>query len=223
MRACPHIPCPCSLGGLSYPPFSTCHITSCVHDPVPPCAAAQLQGVIHPSATLRARHSLYVNDRLSISSPRAPMTLSPPAPQLGSSGYYVRARDPFPMGRVRTPLARPDLISVAAFHNVVYSLKVGGRPCLVRAAFCCIHALFTTSSARSRWVAGPPGLAQGGWVVLQAWCELRSHLLNSEQTVITLTHWSPVWCLCGFPSPPHSPLPPSPLLPCLQPIVLEQY
>eukprot|EP00897_Mesotaenium_endlicherianum_P007667 jgi/Mesen1/6929/ME000036S06257 len=44
--------------------------------------------------------------------------------QVGSNGLYFRARDPFPMGRVRTPLARPDLTSLALFDGVLYNLKV---------------------------------------------------------------------------------------------------
>eukprot|EP00850_Spirogloea_muscicola_P009691 SM000055S18225 [mRNA] locus=s55:115432:117493:+ [translate_table: standard] len=37
---------------------------------------------------------------------------------------YLRARDPFPMGRIRTPLARPDLVSLALFDGILYDLKV---------------------------------------------------------------------------------------------------
>lgn len=37
---------------------------------------------------------------------------------------YLRSRDPFPMGRIRTPLARPDLISLALFDGILYNLKV---------------------------------------------------------------------------------------------------
>ena len=42
----------------------------------------------------------------------------------GRKVIYVRARDPFPMGRVRTPLARPDLDSLALFHGIQFDLKV---------------------------------------------------------------------------------------------------
>eukprot|EP00850_Spirogloea_muscicola_P021780 SM000261S09979 [mRNA] locus=s261:147798:150152:- [translate_table: standard] len=40
------------------------------------------------------------------------------------AGSYLRARDPFPMGRIRTPLARPDLVSLALFDGILYDLKV---------------------------------------------------------------------------------------------------
>ena len=46
------------------------------------------------------------------------------SPKDGHKVIYVRARDPFPMGRVRTPLARPDLSSLALFHGIQYNLKV---------------------------------------------------------------------------------------------------
>ncbi|CAI5944510.1 unnamed protein product [Closterium sp. NIES-65] len=44
--------------------------------------------------------------------------------KLQDTNYYLRARDPFPMGRIRTPLARPDLISLATFHGILYNLKL---------------------------------------------------------------------------------------------------
>eukprot|EP00271_Cylindrocystis_brebissonii_P002448 TRINITY_DN1306_c0_g1_i1.p1 TRINITY_DN1306_c0_g1~~TRINITY_DN1306_c0_g1_i1.p1 ORF type:complete len:366 (+),score=50.93 TRINITY_DN1306_c0_g1_i1:814-1911(+) len=37
---------------------------------------------------------------------------------------YVRARDPFSMGRVRTPLARADLVNMAVYDGIQYKLKV---------------------------------------------------------------------------------------------------
>ncbi|CAI7765128.1 unnamed protein product [Closterium sp. NIES-54] len=44
--------------------------------------------------------------------------------KLQDTNFYLRARDPFPMGRIRTPLARPDLISLATFHGILYNLKL---------------------------------------------------------------------------------------------------
>lgn len=44
--------------------------------------------------------------------------------KLQDTNFYLRARDPFPMGRVRTPLARPDLISLATFHGILYDLRM---------------------------------------------------------------------------------------------------
>eukprot|EP00270_Netrium_digitus_P016104 TRINITY_DN5731_c0_g1_i1.p1 TRINITY_DN5731_c0_g1~~TRINITY_DN5731_c0_g1_i1.p1 ORF type:complete len:342 (-),score=78.29 TRINITY_DN5731_c0_g1_i1:116-1009(-) len=46
------------------------------------------------------------------------------APLAEKKAVYLRARDPFPMGRIRTPLARPDLVNLAMFDGVLYNLKV---------------------------------------------------------------------------------------------------
>lgn len=40
------------------------------------------------------------------------------------SGPYLRARDSYPLGRVRTPLARPDLISLAQLSGLLFDLKI---------------------------------------------------------------------------------------------------
>eukprot|EP00850_Spirogloea_muscicola_P006980 SM000034S12734 [mRNA] locus=s34:482360:484600:- [translate_table: standard] len=39
-------------------------------------------------------------------------------------GPYLRARDSYPMGRVRTPLARPDLVSFLELDGLLFKLKV---------------------------------------------------------------------------------------------------
>lgn len=40
------------------------------------------------------------------------------------AGPYLRARDSYPLGRVRTPLARPDLFHFLELDGHVYNLKV---------------------------------------------------------------------------------------------------
>ncbi|CAI5500072.1 unnamed protein product [Closterium sp. Naga37s-1] len=43
--------------------------------------------------------------------------------EIGSSAY-LRARDSYPLGRVRTPLARPDLVHMLQLDGLLFNLKV---------------------------------------------------------------------------------------------------
>ena len=43
---------------------------------------------------------------------------------LPSDTIYVRSRDSYPLGRLRTPLARPDLIHMLYLDGRLFSLKV---------------------------------------------------------------------------------------------------
>ncbi|CAI5527829.1 unnamed protein product, partial [Closterium sp. Naga37s-1] len=52
---------------------------------------------------------------------------------------YLRARDSYPLGRVRTPLARPDLVHMLQLDGLLFNLKVvvisRGLPDAVRSAY----------------------------------------------------------------------------------------
>ncbi|CAI5995289.1 unnamed protein product [Closterium sp. NIES-65] len=58
--------------------------------------------------------------------------------EIGSSAY-LRARDSYPLGRVRTPLARPDLVHMLQLDGLLFNLKVvvisRGLPDAVRSAY----------------------------------------------------------------------------------------
>ncbi|CAI5525620.1 unnamed protein product [Closterium sp. Naga37s-1] len=58
--------------------------------------------------------------------------------EIGSS-VYLRARDSYPLGRVRTPLARPDLVHMLQLDGLLFNLKVvvisRGLPDAVRSAY----------------------------------------------------------------------------------------
>lgn len=41
-----------------------------------------------------------------------------------SGGPYVRSRDSFPLGRIRTPLARPDIVNMIHLDGHLFHLKV---------------------------------------------------------------------------------------------------
>ncbi|GJP52877.1 hypothetical protein CLOM_g11963 [Closterium sp. NIES-68] len=58
--------------------------------------------------------------------------------EIGNSPY-LRARDSYPLGRVRTPLARPDLVHMLQLDGLLFNLKVvvisRGLPDAVRSAY----------------------------------------------------------------------------------------
>ena len=60
-------------------------------------------------------------------------------PSLPAGTPYLRARDSYPLGRVRTPLARPDLLAFLQMDGLLFDLKVvvlsRGLPDAIRSAF----------------------------------------------------------------------------------------
>ena len=84
---------------------------------------------------------------------------------LRSDTIYVRSRDSYPLGRTRTPLARPDLIHMLNLDGRLFSLKV---LVLLRNLSDCIR-----SAHRMGWDTGDAGLQVCG-------CDMMSHHVSGN-------------------------------------------
>lgn len=121
-----HMPGPLETTRVILPAvWQTCHQVRSLHA----CEAAQVGDRCTAAASWKAHVDggqrltrQYGGDVCCVKAVCGSPFISPPVP---AGSPYLRARDSYPLGRVRTPLARPDLLEFLQLDGLLFDLKVG--------------------------------------------------------------------------------------------------